>query len=199
MTTNDTAPFDYAGLPGKSKGARKTALKNAGLIVPVIFVSIASFWLGTSNLHEVEAGEFYRSGELTGTALETAIVEDSLKSVINLEGARPGREWYKVERAITQRHGIAHYDFPLHATTVPSPAEVDALIDLMRKAPKPMLIHCRSGADRAGLAAALYLSKLRHRDAETAEAQLSWRYGHFPYLGSATRAMDDAFAATQSR
>jgi protein tyrosine/serine phosphatase len=39
-------------------------------------------------------------------------------------------------------------------------------------------MHCKSGADRAGFAAALYLLLQRGASVEEAKAQLSWRYLH---------------------
>ncbi|MFD2031462.1 tyrosine-protein phosphatase [Ancylobacter dichloromethanicus] len=50
----------------------------------------------------------------------------------------------------------------------------------MKDAKKPILIHCQAGADRSGLASALYLAAIKKNSAEAeAEAQLSIRYGHF--------------------
>lgn len=43
--------------------------------------------------------------------------------------------------------------------------------------PTPAMVHCKSGADRAGLAAGLYLL-LRGASAAEALGQLSWRFGH---------------------
>jgi protein tyrosine/serine phosphatase len=45
-------------------------------------------------------------------------------------------------------------------------------------------MHCKSGADRAGFAAALYLLLQRGATAEEARRQLSWRYLHL--RGAAT-------------
>lgn len=45
-------------------------------------------------------------------------------------------------------------------------------------APKPLLIHCESGADRSGLAAALYLAAISGAGEEVAEEQLGLKYGH---------------------
>ena len=39
-------------------------------------------------------------------------------------------------------------------------------------------MHCKSGADRAGFAAALYLMLQKRRSAEEAQEQLSWRFLH---------------------
>ena len=69
--------------------------------------------------------------------------------------------------------------------------QVNQLVAIMRDAPKPILIHCKAGADRTGLATALYLSRVALLSEKEAESQLSIRYGHvgIPYL-SATYAMD---------
>jgi protein tyrosine/serine phosphatase len=45
-------------------------------------------------------------------------------------------------------------------------------------------MHCKSGADRAGFAAALYLLLRRDLPVEEAKRQLSWRYLHL--RGAAT-------------
>ena len=48
----------------------------------------------------------------------------------------------------------------------------------MDNAPKPILFHCHSGADRTGLASMMYL--LLHTNGALADAQkqISFRYGH---------------------
>lgn len=68
-----------------------------------------------------------------------------------------------------------------------TPARVAALEQVMRDAPKPLLIHCKAGADRTGLASALYLGALEHQTRETAGWQLSILYGHIaiPWLSCA--------------
>jgi protein tyrosine/serine phosphatase len=56
-----------------------------------------------------------------------------------------------------------------------------------------VLIHSKSGADRTGLAAAMFKYAIAARSVDEAKNQLSIRYGHFPYLGSGTSAMDASF------
>jgi protein tyrosine/serine phosphatase len=43
---------------------------------------------------------------------------------------------------------------------------------------RPALLHCKSGADRSGFAAALYLMLAEGRPVTQARRQLSLRYGH---------------------
>jgi protein tyrosine/serine phosphatase len=68
---------------------------------------------------------------------------------------------------------------------------MNKIVQIMKDAPKPLLIHCKAGADRTSLASALYLHAVQNdRDAEK---QISIIYGHFPWLGSKTGAMDRSF------
>ena len=69
------------------------------------------------------------------------------------------------------------------------------ILAIVHDAPKPLLIHCKSGADRAGLVSALYQYALAGAPAAEADRQLSLAYGHFPYLTSRSGAMDDSFWA----
>jgi protein tyrosine/serine phosphatase len=82
---------------------------------------------------------------------------------------------------------------PLSAESELSSDQLRELLSLLRKAPKPVLIHSKSGADRSGLAAAIFKYAIASRPVEEARAQLSIRYGHFPYIWSGTEAMDASF------
>jgi protein tyrosine/serine phosphatase len=102
---------------------------------------------------------------------------------------------------VAQRAGVNLVSLKLRADREPDSTTLHRLVEVLRTAPTPLLIHCESGADRTGLAAALYELVVLSRPAETAEKQLSFRYGHFPWLTSPTGAMDRAFwrvAATGS-
>ncbi len=70
---------------------------------------------------------------------------------------------------------------------------------ILKDAKHPILIHCRSGADRTGLASVIYLAKVAKVDEEVAERQLSVRYGHIgiPLL-SPTYAMDESWEALET-
>jgi protein tyrosine/serine phosphatase len=80
-------------------------------------------------------------------------------------------------------------------TIIVTAPQIARILDIVRRAPKPLLIHCMSGADRAGLVAALYDYAIAGESADKADGQLSLAYGHFPYLTSRTGAMDASFWA----
>jgi undecaprenyl-diphosphatase len=57
---------------------------------------------------------------------------------------------------------------------------VHELLELFAMAPRPVLLHCQAGADRSGLAAALWKTMIDGAPASEARRQLSLRYGHVP-------------------
>lgn len=169
-------------------------------IVSVIAISVLALaaYLGfqqyTGNFHPVVAGEVYRSAQMKGSQLSDYTAEVGLKSVLNLRGAAPGEDWYEAEVSESARLGLTHADFALSASREVTNEEAVQLIALMRSLPKPMLIHCKQGADRTGLLAALYLASIKGVDVDTADDALSLAYGHFsvPYL-SAAYPMDESW------
>jgi protein tyrosine/serine phosphatase len=69
--------------------------------------------------------------------------------------------------------GVTHYDVRLSATREVDTSTLETLLAILRQAPKPLWIHCQSGADRTGLVAALYLFAIEGQRAEAAAQQLS--------------------------
>ena len=84
--------------------------------------------------------------------------------------------------------GVWHYDLKLSPKKAPSPRRIQELLRLFRIAPRPVLIHCKAGADRAGLAAAIWKMVIDGTPQSEARRHLSIRYGHMP-LGP-TQALD---------
>ena len=146
------------------------------------------------NFHAVLDGELYRSGQMVDGELSDYTAKVGLKSVLNLRGAAPGQDWYQAELADSARLGLEHADYSLSASQEVTDKQAADLIALMRRLPKPLLIHCKYGSDRSGLISALYLAAIAGEDEETSERQLSIYYGHFsvPHL-SAAYAMDESW------
>jgi protein tyrosine/serine phosphatase len=158
---------------------------------------LAGVYLGslqlTGNFHTVIANELYRSAQPNPTQIAAYAARYGIRSIINLRGANPGQNWYEAERAMAQRLGIAHLDFAMSAKRPLDDVRAAQLIALLRSAPKPVLIHCQAGADRTGLASALYLAAVAGQGEAEAEGQLSMVYGHVGLPMLAPYAMDETF------
>ena len=161
--------------------------------------SYASYRHVTGNLHPVVPGEFYRSAQLSPSQLAAYARQFGIRTIVNLRGAHPGQAWYDQEVATAAELGVAHIDFKMSANRELPRARAERLLQILDGAQKPILVHCQGGADRSGLAGALYLAALAKQGEGAAERQLSIWYGHIgvPYLSS-TAAMDRTFEALES-
>ena len=142
------------------------------------------------NRHVVVPGRVYRSAQLTPAQLERDVRKHDIKTVVNLRG-RPFSDWYPAQSETTQGLGISQEDVTTSANRLPAPVEVRRLVEVFDHSEHPILIHCQQGADRTGLAAAVYLLLYTDADFATARRQCSPRYGHVPIHTAAS--MDEFF------
>jgi protein tyrosine/serine phosphatase len=180
----------------QSRQDRSPRRKRARVALAAFGVTALAFgaYLGglqlLGNFHEVLPGELYRSAQPTAADIDEYAARYGIKTILNLRGENSA-DWYLQETEAAKKEGITHINYALSASQVVTPEQAHELLALMRDAPKPLLIHCQAGADRTGLVSVLYLQQIAGIDEETAEEQLSVRYGHIgiPYLSS-TFAMD---------
>lgn len=100
-----------------------------------------------------------------------------IKTVINLRGEQSyGTRW--LEQQACARHGLTLVDLTLRSRAAPSLAEFQAMKDVLAKAEYPILVHCKSGADRAGLMSVMISHLHDGQPIREALKQLSLRYGH---------------------
>jgi protein tyrosine phosphatase (PTP) superfamily phosphohydrolase (DUF442 family) len=179
--------------PKPSRRARKRRWVWAIIAAVVIPIAVKEGdVLFGENFHAVAPGELYRSAQLSPGALESRIKAEGIRTVINLRGSNPGTAWYDNEVRTCERLGVTHIDVRMSARALPPPDEAAALMAALHDAPRPLLVHCKNGADRSGLACAAYRIVADHDDASHAVAeQLSLWYGHVPV--GATTAMDRFF------
>jgi len=155
-----------------------------GAIAAAALVLLATFyhpWFG-GNFSAVSPGRVYRSSQPKAD-LETMIREHRLASILNLRGGSRADPWYSSEVRVARERGVAFYDLPLSATRRPKRWELLTLLDFFRTCPYPLLIHCKSGSDRTGLASALYLMAVLGDPPERALRAFSVRHGHVPIWG----------------
>jgi len=196
---------EEAGLshgPGKNSQTRLAGGKRAHSRAAIALSAVVAFVGATAavrplldNVHPVVPGTVYRSAQLDPEHLEAIITRYHIRSILNLRGARPGSRWYDDEVATAVRCGVDHADVELSPERDVPVSEAEKLVRLMDDLPKPLLIHSQVGADRSGLAAALYRYAELQDGASTAASQLSAWFGHVPLLRNGTAAMDRSFWA----
>ena len=147
----------------------------------------------SGNVHTVENATVYRSGQLNATDLDALIDSTGIRSILNLRGAHPDVAWYREEWDVARRRSIVYRSISISARNEPDVATMQEIEQAMADAPKPLLIHCMGGSDRTGLASAIYEYAIAGKSEGVAADQLSFAYGHFPWLGSSTGAMDRSF------
>ena len=167
-------------MPAGWKKIGRAAGWGVGLgLTAALAVEGGSIFLGR-NWHTIIPGQAYRSAQLSYDQLVESVRGSGVKTVVNLRGTCPDLDWYVAESRATRDADIGQEDITLSANRLPAPDELRRLVGVLDHAAYPLLLHCRQGVDRTGLAAALLL--LLRTDATPAEArrQLSLRYGHIP-------------------
>ena len=143
--------------------------------IELIFKDHGFLRLWWQNQHQVAPG-MWRSNQ-PGPGRVRAAGDMGIRTIINLRGPRDDGGW-QLEAEACARAGITLLDFTARSRAAPDKAMLHATRVLFAEAELPALMHCKSGADRAGLMSALYLLVVENRPAREAAQQLAWKYGH---------------------
>ncbi len=158
------------------KGELKTKAGRRNAWLDALFIDHAVFRLLWTNFATVEPGRLYRSNHPTPRNLAAFTAKIGLRSLINLRGqAKNGSD--ALSRDTAARLGLDFYDMALDSRGAPQRDRILRLAEIYTNMPAPALIHCKSGADRAGLAAGLYIL-INGGSTDQAMQQLSLRFGH---------------------
>jgi hypothetical protein len=162
------------------------------VLVPVVVVAAEAVRVvGGPNRHAVVPGRVYRCAQPSEADLRELVGDFHVRTVINLRGVSHTQGWYEVEARTLHDLNVSQEDVTLSANRLPPPSELRRLIDVLDHTEYPIAFHCKQGADRTGLAAAVVL--LLSPDATLSDAmrQLWPRYGHVQF--GRTAAIDEFF------
>ena len=100
-----------------------------------------------------------------------------VKTVINLRGGFDA-SFHALEKDACERLGLRMVDFTITSREVPSRARVLGAKQLFETIEYPALMHCKSGADRAGIMSVFYRHFRQGVPIRKALEQLSLKYLH---------------------
>jgi len=128
------------------------------------------------NLHQV-SDKVWRAAQPGPRQLQKA-KDMGIKTILNLRGRRDHCGIYKLERETCHKLGLTLIDFPIRSRSPLDTPTLKAAAELFDGLEYPMLLHCKSGADRAGFMSTLYMFLYEQKPLYEAMGQLSLKYGH---------------------
>jgi protein tyrosine phosphatase (PTP) superfamily phosphohydrolase (DUF442 family) len=180
---------------------RMRSLRRALLVLLVAAVAFAvagplRSYVFSSNLHAVVEGEIYRSAQPSGARLDEWIHTLGLRSVVNLRGEKShdDRRWLREEIETAERAGIEHVSIRMSAADVPPAQTLRTLVRTLDTAPRPLLLHCKAGAERSALAAAVAVL-LETGDLTAARAEFALDKGFVAWINPRLPRVLDDYAA----
>ncbi|APW63938.1 fused DSP-PTPase phosphatase/NAD kinase-like protein [Paludisphaera borealis] len=177
---NEPAP------PSRRRRIRRNFVRSAAGVSLVASIAVGSFLLKPyygSNLGIVDPGRVIRSAQPT-SGLKDMIRDHKLASILSLRGGSLRDWYYSNEVGVAKEAGVDFYDLSMSATKRPKRSDLLRLIDVMNRCKYPLLIHCKAGADRTGLASAIYRMVVLKEPPETAVEAFTIYHSHVPLFGT---------------
>lgn len=173
----DTEKVLYHLLKGCLAQFRKNGLQAA---LDEFYVLAHNHVFPEDNFFAVEEGNLYRCRQLSGQRFAHYIDKFGIKTIINLRGVESRPTWWQEEIAVSRKKNVNHYDISMNAKVMTPKNQLLELLYIYDNAPRPILIHCKSGADRTGEAAAIWILDQMGRTNTEAARQLAVDFGHSP-------------------
>jgi len=131
------------------------------------------------NFHVVDEGKAYRSAQCTPASYRSFIEKYGIKTVFNFRGMQPDCRLLALEAQLCEEMGVELVHLKLQSRDIPQAQQIRTLHELLTKAEYPILIHCKGGADRAGLVSTLYQHWVEGRKVEDCNQLRLFPYQHF--------------------
>ena len=133
------------------------------------------FW---NNFHRV-SDQVFRANQPSPSHLK-GYKKKGIKAILNLRGINK-QSFCLLEEKACKDLDLELISIPLSSSSAPQPEKILEVISILEKIPKPFVLHCKSGADRAGLVSAIYLIVQQKLSVTEAKKQLSFKYLHLDF------------------
>ena len=147
----------------------------AASYLDMLLVDHGIFRMAYANIHRI-SDRAWRSAQPAPHHIDR-FARQGIRTIVNLRGERQcGSYW--LEQEACARHGLKLVNFQIRSRAAPTRKELAGARRLFQEIEYPMLMHCKSGADRVGLMSVLYRHFKEGAPIEDARKELSLRYGH---------------------
>ena len=134
------------------------------------------FWTSLSRL----PNNMYRCNQPYPYQIERYKHKYNIKTIINLRGERNCSSFY-LEKEYCDNNNIKLWNFPISSRDLPTKDTIKKFFLLLDTIKYPAIMHCKSGADRVGIASSLYLIYKHKYNVLEASKQLSLKHLHIKY------------------
>ena len=132
------------------------------------------FW---KNFHKVDDG-VYRSAQMNPYTLRKVIKKYNLKTIITFRQDIENSPLSQLEKKVCEEMGVEFIRIGLTSRRLPKKEKLIELKQAFENSKKPMLMHCKAGADRTSLASFLYL----YWNGKIKEAQKEFSFFKFGHI-----------------
>ena len=158
------APLDLSHSEGRKRARKELIWGDHGFLR-----------LGFRNLHHIGGG-MMRSNQPSPEHLKV-LADNGVKTILNLRGPSD-KGYYVLEKDACERFGMTLVDYRIFSRDTPKREAIHDLKKLFTEIEYPALMHCKSGADRTGLAGVLFKHFQLGQPISEALEQLRLRYLH---------------------
>lgn len=129
------------------------------------------------NFHRI-SDEAFRSSQPTMWQMRRVVRKYGIRTIINLKGADSDSAYWAFEREQCEKLEIRLEDVEIFSRNIPEAARLRHAKEVFENAEYPIWIHCKAGADRAGIYSTLYQYFRKHIPIEETDQLRLWPYGH---------------------
>ena len=129
------------------------------------------------NFHRISE-EAFRSSQPTMWQLRREVKKHGIKTIVNLKGMDADSAYWAFESEQCAKLGIHLENVEIFSRSIPDPVRLRHAKEVFERIEYPIWIHCKAGADRAGIYSTLYQYFREHIPIEETDQLKLWPYGH---------------------